>query len=104
MLAGIDANAAGRLFPKRAQGDELSLDLIEPRADGEKQAFTRLRRRDAPRRARQQSQPEPLLEPVDRMAERRLRHTELRRRLREVFCTGNGKEGDQVIDGRTRHL
>ena len=68
---------AGGLLAQLAQGRELGLDLVEPRADGLEQALARLGRRDAARGAGQQPQPEPRLEPADGLAQRRLRDAEL---------------------------
>jgi hypothetical protein len=47
IVGGRESNRAGRLLPKFAQSLELGLDLLKTRADGMKQAFARLRWRDA---------------------------------------------------------
>ena len=79
VLAGRDADGAGGLLAQLAQRGELGVDLVEPRADGAEQALARLGRRDAARGAGQQPQAEPLLQPADGVAQRRLRDAELRR-------------------------
>ena len=53
MLAGRDADGAGRLVAQLAQRGELRVDLVEPRADGPQQALARFRRRHAARGAGQ---------------------------------------------------
>ena len=63
----------------------LSLDLAQSAArQCRKQAFAGFRRRDAARRARQKPNPQARFEPADRVAQGRLRHAKLRRRLREA--------------------
>ena len=44
MVAGRDTDSAGGFFPELAQGLELGLDLLKPRSQSVKQAFTRIGR------------------------------------------------------------
>ena len=84
-------------------GRELGLDLLEPRAHGAKQALARLGRRDAARGAGQQPKAEPLLEPADGVAERRLRNAELRRGPGEAPLPRDREEGKQIVEMSARH-
>jgi hypothetical protein len=104
VVCGGDPNGAGGLLPKFAQSLEPGLDLLEPRADGVEQAFARLRRRDAARGAGQQPKAEPFLEATNGVAERRLRHAELRCGLRKTALLPDGQEGQQVIQLSAVHL
>ena len=104
IVCGRDPNGAGGLLPKFAQSLEPGLDLLEPRADGVKQAFARLRWRDAACGAGQQPKAEPFLEAANGVAERRLRHAQLRCGPRETAFVPDGQEGQQVIQIAALHL
>jgi hypothetical protein len=104
IVCGRDPNGAGRLLPKFAQRGKLGLDLLKPRADGVKQAFARLRRGDAACGPGQQANAEPFLEAANGVAERRLRHAELRCGPRETALLRDGQEGQQVIQIAALHL
>ena len=103
MLAGGDADGSGRPVAELAQRSELRLDLVEARPDRPQQALAGLGGRDAAGGPRQQPQPEPLLQAADGMAQRRLRHPELRRRPGEAPLARDGEEGEEVADGLARH-
>ena len=70
MLAGRDPDRPCGLVPKRVQCGQFSLDLLEPGPEGLDQALPSRGRRDPARGAGQQSEPEPLFEAADRVAER----------------------------------
>jgi len=78
IVCGRDPNGAGGLLPKFVQRGKLGLDLLKPRADGAKQAVARLGWGDAACGAGQQPKAEPFLEAANGVAERRLRHAQLR--------------------------
>ena len=64
--------------------------------NGAQQALAGLGRRHAARGAGQQAQAEPLLQPADGVAQRRLRDAELRRRPGETALPRDGEEGEQI--------
>ena len=103
MLARGDADGAGRLVAKLAQRGELGIDLVEARPDGPQQPLAGLGRRDAARGAGQQPQAEPLLQPADGVAERRLRNAELRRGPGEAALPRHREEGEEIVDVLARH-
>ena len=80
MIAAGDAHGAGRLVAQFRQRLELGLDLVEAVADGLHQPLAGRGRRDAARGARQQPDLQPLLQPADGLAERRLRDAQRARR------------------------
>ncbi len=47
--------------------------------------------------------PEPLLEPADGVAERRLRNAELRGGAGEAALARDGEEGNEIVDVLARH-
>jgi hypothetical protein len=64
VVDGVDPDGAGRLLPKLTEGRKLGVDFLEARAQGVKQAFARLRRRDAARGAGQESNSQPGSSPL----------------------------------------
>jgi hypothetical protein len=104
IVCGRDPNGAGRLFPKFAQSRKLSLDLLEPRANGVKQAFARLRWGDAACGAGQQPKTEPFLEATNGVAKRGLRNAQLRCGLRETALLPDSQKGQQVVQISAVHL
>ena len=68
------------------------------RGDRAQQAFTGLGGRHAARGPVEQPQAEPAFEFLERMAQRRLRHTQLLRCTGEAARAGNRQEGNQVAD------
>jgi hypothetical protein len=97
-FAGCDPNRTGWLLPKFPYGRKLGLDLLEPRAHGVKQAFACLRRRDAARRAGQEPNAQPLFEFTDRVAQCRLRNTELCGGPRKTALSRYGHKGQEVVE------
>ncbi|HEY4446003.1 MAG TPA: hypothetical protein VGN30_17095 [Steroidobacteraceae bacterium] len=95
IVCGRNPNGAGGLLPKFAQRGKLGLNLLKPRADGAKQAVARLGWGDAARGPGQQANAEPFLEAANGVAERRLRHAELRCSRRETAPLPDGQEGQQ---------
>ena len=71
-------------------------DLLDRRPKPVEQAQARIGERDAPRRAVQQSEPETLLEVPHRVAERRRRDADTRRRRPEAEIVGDGNERGQI--------
>ena len=103
VLARIDADGARRLVAQRAQRRHLGLDLVEPRRERGEQALARRSRRDAAGGPCQQPDAEALLEAAHFVAERRLRHPELRRGAGEAALARDGHEGDEVVDVPAGH-
>ena len=99
-----DPNGAGGLFPKLTYGGDLRLDLVEAWPNVVKQTFARFRWRDAPRRAAQEPNPEPLFEFSDRMAQRRLGDAQLRGGFREAALSRDGDKGLKVVQTAALHL
>jgi len=94
---GGDANGACGLIVQFAQGQQFGVDFGESRPQGPHQALARLGGRDAAGGARQQSQPQPGLQPAHRMAQRRLGNPELRCRSGEAALLRYGEEGQKSI-------
>jgi hypothetical protein len=67
-----DPDRPGGTGAQRGQTFEACLDLVQRRPQGGGELLAGVRRRDAAGGAGQQAQVEPLLEPLDRVAERRL--------------------------------
>ena len=86
-----------------AERGQFGVDLIETRTDGAEQAFARFRRRDATGGAGQQPQAKPLFETSDGVAQRRLRHAELRGGPGEAALPRDREEGDQIVKAFPRH-
>jgi hypothetical protein len=72
MLGGGDADRACRPLAQLRQGGEPLVDVVDRRPERLEQALAGLGRRHAACRSRQQPQPEPGLEPPDRVAKGRL--------------------------------
>ena len=77
---------------------ELGLDVGQARAHGAVQALARLGGRHAARGAVEQFQVEPVLQRAHRLAERGLRHADLRGCAREALGAHHGGKGRQVIE------
>ena len=103
VLACRDADGAGGFVAQVTESCELRLDLVEARAERTHQPLARLGRRHAPRRARQQPDPEPLFELAHRMAQRGLGHPEPGRRLGKAALPRHREERDQVVDIGSGH-
>ena len=103
MLAGGDADRAGSLAAQFAECGDLGLDLLEARPDGLQQPQARLGRRDAARRASEQPQLEALFQPLDRLAQCRLRHAQLDAGPGEAALPRDHREGGEVVEDRMRH-
>ena len=103
MLARRDADGAGRLLAQLAQGGQLGADLVERRAERAQQPLAGLGRRDAAGGAGQEPDAEPLLEPADGVAQRRLRGAELGRGPREAALLGDREEGIEIGQFLTAH-
>ena len=103
VLAGADAHRAGRRVAQAADRRQRVGDAFEMRADRPHQPIARFGRRDAAGRARQQAQAEPLLQAAHGLAERRLRHAELRRGAGEALLARDGEEGVEVVEVDARH-
>jgi len=71
-------------------------DLLDRRPSAAEQAQTRIGERDAAGRAVQQSHAETLLELPHRVAERRGRDADMRRRRPEAEIVGDGNERGQI--------
>jgi hypothetical protein len=97
VIDGRDPNGGGGLVAKFAYGLKLGLDLFTPWVHGVKQAFARLRRRNAARGAGQQPNTEPFLEATNGMAERGLRNAQLRCGFGEAALSSDGQEGQEVV-------
>ena len=78
-------------------------DLLDRRPKPVEQAQARIGERDAARRAVQQAEPEALLEVPHRVAERRGRDTDARRRRPEAEIVGDGNERGQIGKVGTAH-
>ena len=89
--------------PNSLTACKLGVDLLEPRAEGPQQALARLGGRHAARGAGQQPQPEPCLQAADGLAQRRLRHAELRGGPGEAPLPRDREEGEEVVEVRPRH-
>jgi len=103
MFAAVDPDRPRRLFLEFAERVDLRGDIVEMGPDIAEQPFACLGWGDAARGAGEQAQPQPFLQPADRMAECGLRHAELRRSPREAPLPRNGEESDEVIDVGPRH-
>ncbi len=84
ILGARDPDGAGGLVAKVTHGGKLGVDLLEARTNVLKQAFARLRGCDAARGAGQQPNAEARFKFANGVAERRLRHAELRCGFRET--------------------
>ena len=71
-------------------------DLLDRRPSPVEEAETRIGKRDAPGRAVQQSHRKTLLELPHRVAERRRRDADTRRRRTEAEIVGDGNERGQI--------
>ncbi len=78
MVPGRDPNSPRRLVPKLTERLDLGLYPLEARPDDLEETFARLSRRNAAGGAGQQAKAATRLEPSDCLAQRRLRHAELR--------------------------
>jgi hypothetical protein len=77
---------------------ELGGDFLETWRDRQQQAFAGLGRRNAAGAAGEQAQPETFFQTSHRVAQRRLRHTQARRRTGEAALAGDRDEGDEIGD------
>jgi hypothetical protein len=66
-------------------------------SDAVQQTFAGLGRRNATRCSGKQTQAQALLKRADRIAQRRLGDTKLRRRLGEALLAGDGDKGKVVV-------
>ena len=82
---------------------DLGLDFLDAGPDGSEETFARLGRRDAARGARQEADAEAGLEAADCLAERRLRHAELRGGAGEAAFARHREEGDEIVEVLGRH-
>ena len=96
VLGGRDADRSRGLVTKLADRGELGGDLVQRGAERLQEPFAGLGRRNAPRRAHQQADAEPLLQPTDRVAERGLRRAELSRGARKTLLLGDDQEGVEI--------
>jgi hypothetical protein len=103
VLAGADADGAGRRVAQAADRRQRVGDAFEMRADRPRQPFARFGRRHAAGRARQQPQTESLLQAAHGLAQGRLRHAELRRGAGEALLARDGEEGVEVVEVDARH-
>src|SRR5581483_4810634 len=98
-----DPDGARRLVPKLAERIQLSLDFLQARAHRVNQAFARFCWRDSARSAGQQPNAKPFLQSTDGVAQRRLRHPELRRRPGEAPLARDSKKGEEIVEVLPRH-
>ena len=98
------ANGAGGLLAKFPYRRKLGLDLRKARSHRAKEALARFGRRDASGCPSEKPHAEPRFEFTQRVAEGRLRNTELRRRVGEAPLLCNGEEGHQVVEIAALHL
>jgi len=103
-FSGGDADSSRGLFTKLGDRREAGFDLFKPRSQIVEQALPRLRRRHAAGGARQQTHAEARFELADDVTERRLRHAELRGRLREAAFLADRHERKEVIEIAALHL
>jgi hypothetical protein len=91
-----DTDHARRLVSKRAQGAQLRVDLVKRRAQGAQQPVASFGRRNAPRRAIQEPNPEPCFEAANGEAQRGLRNAELCSSTGEAPLICNRDERQEV--------
>ena len=91
-------------FQSNHEGDLIDeIQSAAGRADGLQQPQARLGRRDAARRASEQPQLEALFQPLDRLAQCRLRHAQLDAGPGEAALPRDHREGGEVVEDRMRH-
>lgn len=103
VLGGRDADGAGGLVAQFAQGGQFGFDFVEPGCHRGQQTLACFGGRNAARGAREQPQAQSGVQRADRMAQRRLRHAELRGRSGETAFARYRDEGKQVIEIVARH-
>jgi hypothetical protein len=103
MLAGGDADCSGWSFAQFAQRRQLGVDFVEARRNDGEKPLAGLSWRDAAGRAGQEANAEARFQRANGVAERRLRHAELSRRIGEVSLPCRRNEGDDVVEGAFRY-
>ena len=93
-----EAHAARHLASPGPHGLQRLERLIDGRSGVVEQAMAGVGQGDTPRGARQQRDPEPLLELSDRLAERRRRHAEVSRRRRVAEAPSDDDEGVKGVE------
>jgi len=104
VVAAGDPDRTGRLVPELGQRVELGLDFIEAMAYGQHQPFTRRRGRHASGGAGQQPDLQPLFQPLDGLAQRRLSHAQGCARLGEAAFAGHRDECQKIVEIASRHV
>src|SRR5262249_2877937 len=87
------AKVAGRLVAEDVDRLDSSLKAVESRSQAREKTFTRLGESDTARRAIQQPNAKPVLQPANGGAQRGARHAELTRALRKARVLGHHDEG-----------
>jgi len=100
MFRGGDAHHAGGLAAQFAQRRQLRIDVGKARSHRPIQAFPRGGRRHAAGGAVQQLEVEAPLERADTLAQRRLRHAQLRGRPGEAALAHHSGEDGQIVEMR----
>ena len=98
-----DSNRARGLVTKLAECGQLRVDLVERWTQRTQQALASFGRRNAPRRAIQEPNPEPCLEAANGVAERRLRNAELCRSTGEAPLLCNRDERHKITKLAAAH-
>ncbi len=99
-----DADKARGRVAEGAEIGQLAVELRQERRETPDQTLACLGGGDTARRARKQSQPEPVLEPPHDLAQRGLRDAQTGCRPSEAALFGNCHEGCQIGDILAPHL
>ena len=92
-----DADRARRLVAQLVERGELRFDAVEIRTNRAEQPFSRVRRNNASRRARQQPKSEPFFQLADCVAERRRRDADLRRGAGETPLSATARKASREL-------
>lgn len=99
-----DADRACRLVAKRRERSNFTVDMVECRAQADKQPFACLGQRQAARRSRDQPHTDPLFEHAHRIAERGLGEAKLRSRACKTPLLGNRDKHSPFAEVASSHL
>src|SRR5208337_1890342 len=103
VVTGRDPEGPGGPIPQLVERHDRGLDFRDMRPDRLEQPFARLGRRDAARGSGKKPEAESGLEAADRLAQRRLRHAELRSGAGEIPLAGDREKRSQIVQVLSGH-